>query len=460
MRISFGLNSSNSVLSFVNERMIRPLTSKEKTILAVVVAALSCLAAYLIYRQWNKGKNVKSHVIGDIPPKPKNDPALHAFMTEMVKLGEENKFEEIIARCQEVLTSDPQHKEALNRYLYALDKLGKQEEVAAKGKEILEIDPENAFCLDIYTRNQCLLGHLEEAASAYANYLKCVPDNDVAMAFYGDVLLQQEKYDEAEKQFQCALKINPESAYTLSHYAELLRRQGKLFEAKSMIDKALAFPASSWNVETLTCHAMILQDLGKNDEALKAFEKANKVDSKHPDLMKKFAQFLEQQGKHDESQAKLKEVQQIEFPNAGIEKEAPLSNEENTEEALCKQGDALMCLSKYDEAALIYEKLVGIKPGNMEYRVRYGKCLDGSGQRLKNAEMIAQAVTTYPFETTTLVMYTEYAAKYKTEDQKAFAALGNAPIDQIKQTILEAQELPSSSPSTAEQTVGAQVLVA
>lgn len=123
-------------------------------------------------------------------------------------------------------------------------------------------------------------GQTEEAEKEYRTAIKLEPDLDEARVLFGDLLVKKRVFDEADDQYRKALAKNPKNA---DAYLGLAQIQVQLYKnynsALVEIGKALALKPSFCKAQDLMGTVLDV-NLGRHDEARKAFEAAIKSDPK------------------------------------------------------------------------------------------------------------------------------------------------------------------------------------
>jgi len=142
----------------------------------------------------------------------------------------------------------------------------------------LKLDSKSA---DIYNS----LGHIKmsdkqygEAIIAFKKAVKLYPDHPDAGASIGTVLMLLNRYQEAETQFNIVLNKQPNHYRALQNLALCLKELDKQQESLAVSSRMLAIKESD-----LSCnnHGTILKEMGRNEEALKYFNRAIELNPKY-----------------------------------------------------------------------------------------------------------------------------------------------------------------------------------
>jgi pentatricopeptide repeat protein len=223
-------------------------------------------------------------------------------------LFQDGRTAEAVAEYERALTADPNHAKAHNNLALALVELGRFEEGASHFKRSLEIEPRAEIYSDLgFTMAR--LGKSEEARADYQKALELDPNCasahfNLAVAFVqagkfeeaeshyrralagkptaethnglGYVLDRQGRTDEAVAEFRKAIEVNPKFTPSYNNLAEALVKQGKLEEAEQYYERSLAQKPNAAVYDAL---GVVLQRLGKTDQAAEQFSRAKASDA-------------------------------------------------------------------------------------------------------------------------------------------------------------------------------------
>jgi len=142
--------------------------------------------------------------------------------------------------------------------------------------------------------------------------LSVTSNNALIQNQLGDILNRQGKHDEAIAHFTEALRIKPDYYYALANMGWALRQQNKAPEAISFLQRALKVRPNS---DTHRQLALVLAGQGKNDDALREFEKANPNDF---ESRVRRAEILTRQGKLSEAISQLNEALRLKPDSADV----------------------------------------------------------------------------------------------------------------------------------------------
>ncbi|TAJ83675.1 MAG: tetratricopeptide repeat protein [Gallionellaceae bacterium] len=143
---------------------------------------------------------------------------------------------------QQILTSDPNHPDALHLSGVIASQIGLYERaVALIGKAIALSPSSSMYCnLGNAFKHQ---GLWEDAAESYAQAIKLNPGDAELHNNLGKLLKTQGKLDDAAACYRTALALKPDAHLIHSNLGNALKEQGKLQEAIASYNRALALKA-------------------------------------------------------------------------------------------------------------------------------------------------------------------------------------------------------------------------
>jgi len=119
-------------------------------------------------------------------------------------------------------------------------------------------------------------GEYNKAAAEYTNELKFNPNDVTALYNRGRAYEEQGKFEEAKKDFEKALEINPNNFQVLLSLANLHHNEKNYTNALLFANRAAEIPGAPAMASFMKGRA--LHQLGKPDEALKAYDNAIHLD--------------------------------------------------------------------------------------------------------------------------------------------------------------------------------------
>ena len=238
----------------------------------------------------------------------------------------QEKYDEAIQAFNKALEIDPKNADAWTRKGQALIKQGKQNEALSALKTAVEIDPQNtndiAWCLIGESLYEC--GNYDEAHQALEKALDADPNDMHAWLLKSKVLIAQRKSpDEYLPALEMVTKVNPQ------------------------LDPQLAEKISETIVIGWIWRGLSLNNQGKYDEAVQAWDKALERDPKNVATWCSKGEALLKQHKYIESVQSCDMALDIDVKNA---------------EAWYLKGRALINLEKYDEAIQPLDNAIEIDP--------------------------------------------------------------------------------------------------
>jgi tetratricopeptide (TPR) repeat protein len=212
----------------------------------------------------------------------------------------------------------------------ALQDQGKLDEAVEAYDEAIRLDPKLVLA---WTNKGAALdaqGKYDEAVGAYDEAIRLDPNHANAWNNKGTALGKQGKYDEAIKAYDAAIKLDPNYADARNNKGEILKVIGDPNLALDWYNKGTA-----------------LQDQGKFDEAVEAYDEAIRLDPKLALAWTNKGAALDAQGKLDKAVEAYDEAIRLD-PN-----KANSWNNKGT--SLSKQG-------KYNEAVEAYNEAIRLDP--------------------------------------------------------------------------------------------------
>ncbi|MBC7941697.1 MAG: tetratricopeptide repeat protein [Chitinophagaceae bacterium] len=195
-----------------------------------------------------------------------------------------------------------------------------------------------------------LSNRLAEAERAYRLLLQANPGDAAACHGLASLLAGQRRYEAAIPLFRRAVAALPGQAQWHVDLAQALRGVGLNEEAASHFDRAAALDPQDPHLQLLSRlqHATLYDEQGDDDRALAAFEEAVKH---HPDAA--------------DAWAGLGMVQQHVVGPAAAESSfrRALQLDPERAEVIEKYGQVLQDLRQYEDAALVFERLMKRWPG-------------------------------------------------------------------------------------------------
>jgi tetratricopeptide (TPR) repeat protein len=153
------------------------------------------------------------------------------LIKEAKRLGDEKKYDEVIALLTDDLLEKHQSSTLYFRRAYSLVANKEYEKGIADYTKAIELDP-----IDItsYNNRGLAFERIKEYTKAIADYTKAIELNPIDAIYYnnrGDALYGKKEYDKAIADYTKAIDLNPEYVNAYSNRANVLHEQNKYDEA-------------------------------------------------------------------------------------------------------------------------------------------------------------------------------------------------------------------------------------
>jgi tetratricopeptide (TPR) repeat protein len=179
---------------------------------------------------------------------------------------------EIIARCREEVTANPDDASTVFALGTALWPAGQREEALRHLERAVQLDPLHVDGRNNLGNALLELGRYQEAIAHYRVALALRPNGAELHYNLGNALLAANQPATAEASFRAAIEIRPEHAGARNNLGNALRNQGRHREALEQYEVALAVQPDYCG--TLTNIGLALLALYRPDEALKWLRRA------------------------------------------------------------------------------------------------------------------------------------------------------------------------------------------
>lgn len=178
---------------------------------------------------------------------------------------------EIIARCREAVTANPDDARAAYTLGTALWPTGRHEEALRHLERAVELDPRHVDARNNLGNALLDLGRREEAIAQYRTAIALRPDGVELHYNLGNALLAADRPADAEVSLRAAIALRPKHAGAHNNLGNALRGQGRHTEAIEQYESALALrPDFHGTVNNI---GSALLALHRPEEAVPYFEK-------------------------------------------------------------------------------------------------------------------------------------------------------------------------------------------
>lgn len=185
--------------------------------------------------------------------------------------------------------------------LYA-SALRKPEAAIPLYQEVLEIDPNHAGAHYAYGITQMRLGDMAEAKAALEASASLEPGNPLPPLALARLSMQNKQLNDANMWVERSLTIHPTLADALEFRGDI--KQARNLPDQALADYSAAFRAQPKQVSAILKEASLLQILGRQEEAFKAYQAAIELDPKQAIAYNNLAWMAAESGNHlDQAEA-------------------------------------------------------------------------------------------------------------------------------------------------------------
>jgi predicted O-linked N-acetylglucosamine transferase (SPINDLY family)/ADP-heptose:LPS heptosyltransferase len=189
-----------------------------------------------------------------------------------MSLHQQQRLNEAAELYQAILTTEPQHIDALHFLGVLKGQFGEAQTAVDLIKQSLALYPDNAAAYSNLALVLQTLSRFDEALSCYDTLLTLTPNDLTALLARSNLLLTLARFDEALASFDKLLAINPNHAAVLFGHANVLYQLKHYEEALDGYNRSLAQNPNS--AEALYNRGIVLADLGRVDEAIASYQQA------------------------------------------------------------------------------------------------------------------------------------------------------------------------------------------
>lgn len=259
-----------------------------KTALAVVPRHLEATKRYVMFLcQQGRWPEAEPYFRGLVGILPQDEELTDAYAGWLMGQG---RYQEVL----NLLASQPVSARLQGKLAVALAYDGQLTEAQKKFETALEIEPQNATLHGEYAGVLRQVGRWTEADNHFRKALELEPGYVAARCEYADLLLTRQHYHEARQHIQLAQTLRP-GDMQIEAKVRLIEERLRQFEA---VEAELAYAV--W--------------LGNEDRVAEASDAFDQALTSAPDsviVLRKYALFLEDQGKLDQAKILLEKVQQL-----------------------------------------------------------------------------------------------------------------------------------------------------
>jgi tetratricopeptide (TPR) repeat protein len=256
-------------------------------------------------------------------------------------------------------------------------------------------------------------GKLAEAEKLFTDVIAVRPDYFEALNMLGLIKLHRRDFVGALRMMGAALQARPRSPEVLLNYGLVLNELGRHDEALVTFDLVLSIKRNS--VEAHNNRGAVLERLGRDAEALACFERALAVKSNHVDALYNMASVLRKLTRYDEALKYFDRVLLLkpDHVNAHNNRGLALDGLNRPEDALAgydralklaprnlealnNRGNVLQKLSRHSDAIACYDFALTINSGHPEVLNNRGRSLSILGQHREGLNSTLRATAAKP----------------------------------------------------------------
>jgi len=242
-------------------------------------------------------------------------------------------------------------------------------------RQILSTDPQHVDALRMLGVLMGQRGRPQEAAGAYGRAAALSPNSAIAHYDCGAALSAVKRYAEAEVEFRRAIELRADFGEAYNGLGSVLLAGGRLEEAETAYRKSChLLPAAPEPVNNL---GNVLRGRGNLDDAIRLLRRAIELESAFPAAHNNLGQALQAKGDVESAIASY---------------QAAVSIDPEFADAWFRLGNALLSQRRINEAIPALEQAVRKRPGNALTHHVLGDALREAGRRTDAVAAYRQAV--------------------------------------------------------------------
>jgi O-antigen biosynthesis protein len=307
------------------------------------------------------------------------------------KLLQQNKVEKAIACFRRAVTQQPDLLDGywqLGEILLAMGNYSGAETYCRQGLKIDAHQSRGYFLLGkIFYQQQ----QWQSALTCYQKAGELEPKNADIQHNLGETFSRKQKWSEAVQAYGEAIALRPDYSWSHNNLADALLKLEQWQSAANAYRQAIELkPDFVWSHYNL---GEALVKLGAWDEALKAYQTAQKLDPNLPEPKQKISEVLRQRTKTSRQEALAYSLEQIAQDPDNIEfYHQAISLDKQNYQLYVGLGKALFKQDKLDEALVIYQAGLEIKPRNIELAIGFREVLTAKNPELDSNDIVAKII--------------------------------------------------------------------
>jgi N-alpha-acetyltransferase 15/16, NatA auxiliary subunit len=226
---------------------------------------------------------------------------------QVVRNYEEKQYKRGLKAAEQILKKNPRHGDTMAMKALILNAQGKTDEAFALGKEALTVDMKSHICWHVYGLLYRTNKNFEEAIKAYRFALKLEPDSSQIQRDLAILQIQMRDYQGYVQSRLSMLQQRPQLRQSWTGLAIAHHLAGNLAEAENILktfEETLKTPPPKTDVEhaeAIMYRNMIIAETGDTQRALDHLESNCKQNLDRLAYMEARARYLAQLGKKDEA---------------------------------------------------------------------------------------------------------------------------------------------------------------
>jgi tetratricopeptide (TPR) repeat protein len=289
------------------------------------------------------GKHTEANELAEKTLKLYPENAVSFYNLGLIK-QDQNLFDESLSFFNKAIKIDPNYAEPINASAVSLTHLKRYDEALAKFDQAIKFKKDGFDIIFNKANLFKILKRFDESIECYDQAVKINPNYKNAWLMKGDVLNDLKRYEESLVCYDAAIILNDDFFEAFCNKGLTLYRLKRYPEALTVCDQALKINPKC--IEALNIKGLCKMATKDFDEAINFFDKVLEVDPNYADGL-------------NNKGLSLKNLKRVEEAVIYLDKACSFLA---SEEYLVNKGAALALLGKFDEALLLYNQALEMKP--------------------------------------------------------------------------------------------------